>query len=404
MKFPSKMGFSPCWPFILFFTTAIIFSNCGNEKTCEQKKELKKDSFAKDTLVKTEKKKIYERKYNDIARFIAGMPADSNSTLDSSLLVDKEWQKFSKNMEARWQKYDSTRLQKISAWAKKEIPDSVSHTLFYPFSGPDFLNAEIFFPNSDTMVLVGLEPRGKIPVIRKNSSDSLEKYLNEVERSLNSILNFSFFRTLSMKKDLEQKEVNGTIPVMLLFLVRTGNFIENIQMIYLAPSGKIIYSDAEADSIKTQGVEITFHKTGEEKPRILFYFSVDLSDAGVKNKTPQFVSFVNELGTVTTFLKSASYLMHKNYFSVIRSLILKQSDLLLQDDSGIPLKFFSDSIWNNKFYGTYTGTIPMFSAHKQEDLVKAYQDKTNVKSLEFGIGYRWHKNESNLMLSKKKKK
>lgn len=156
--------------------------------------------------------------------------------------------------------------------------------------------------------------------------------------------------------------------------------------------------------IKTKGVEITFANNDDKRLRKLFYFSVDLSDGGLKNKAPEFLTFIDHLGRVSTFLKSASYLMHKTYFSVIRSVILKQSDLVLQDDSGIPVHFFDETEWDNKFYGAYTKPIPMFSNSFQEDLKKAYSDSLHVKALDFGIGYQWHLNKSNLQLSVKKKK
>ena len=385
---------------IMLIGSTFFISGCGNqaEKTTEAKTEVKKDS------VKVEPKISFDRKYNDIARFIAGMQAEQGSVVDASFLQNKEWLKFSKNMDSKWGKYDSTRVTKISTWSKKEIAGKENpFTLFYPFSGPDFLNAEIFFPAADTMVLVGLEPRGKIPQVNSFSNDSLSKYLNEVERSLYAILNFSFFRTISMKVDLNKEDVNGTTPVMMLFLDRTGNSIKDVQLIYVDKSGKIVHDTTTSDAIKTKGVEITFTHKDEKDIKKLFYFSVDLSDAGLKKKTPEFVTFIDHLGTVSTFLKSASYLMHKTYFSVIRSIILKQSDLVLQDDSGIPIRFFTASEWENKLYGTYTKPIPMFSNCFQPDLKDAYSDPTKVKLLDFGIGYQWHKNKSNLLMSVKKK-
>ena len=390
---------------LLIIGSVFFVVGCGTEsdKTKNSKTETKKDSVK----VKVAEPKIsFNRKYDDLARFIAGMPANPGCTIDSAHLKNKEWIKFSKSMEDKWGKYDSTRLKTISDWSKKEITGkSNPFTLFYPFSGPDFLNATIFFPAADTLVLIGLEPRGKTPQINTFSGDSLSKYLNEMERSLFSILNFSFFRTNSMKVDLQSEDVNGTTPVMMLFLARTGHVISDIQLIYIDKKGNIVHdSTATADSIKTKGVEITFTNKDETKAKKLFYYSIDLKDAGLKKTTPEFLTYINHLGTVTTFLKSASYLMHKTYFSVIRSAILNQSDVVLQDDSGIPLSFFTDANWENKFYGTYSKPIPMFSKCFQEDLKNAYSDPTKVKPLDFGIGYQWRKNQSNLLLTTKKKK
>ena len=39
--------------------------------------------------------------------------------------------------------------------------------IFYPFSGPDYLTAHAFFPNADKYVMLGLEPVGKLPELKK---------------------------------------------------------------------------------------------------------------------------------------------------------------------------------------------------------------------------------------------
>ena len=56
-----------------------------------------------------------------------------------------------------WDSADAVRIQPISKWAQKEVKilgDSVK-SLFYPFSGPDFIHANIFFPNTKKIVMLG---------------------------------------------------------------------------------------------------------------------------------------------------------------------------------------------------------------------------------------------------------
>jgi hypothetical protein len=64
--------------------------------------------------------------------------------------------------------------------------------LFYPFSGPDILHAQTFFPEADKYVMIGLEPVGSLPEFKKEETDSLDAYYNKVNTSLNAILKFSF--------------------------------------------------------------------------------------------------------------------------------------------------------------------------------------------------------------------
>lgn len=53
------------------------------------------------------------------------------------------------------------------------------------------------------------------------------------------------------------------------------------------------------------------------------------------------------MGVVNTYLKGASYLLHRNSFSLIRNIILDQSEQVIQDDSGVPFKWFlkEDTKW-----------------------------------------------------------
>jgi hypothetical protein len=97
--------------------------------------------------------------------------------------------------------------------------------------------------------------------------------------------------------------------------------------------------------------------------------------------------------------------MHKAYFSDIRSTILNGSRAILQDDSGLPWKLFNDNTRDVTLYGAYTGTIDIFPKDFQKDLDDAYKkepSKSKVKDLPFGIGYKYIKGTSNLMLSVRK--
>ena len=77
---------------------------------------------------------------------------------------------------------------------------SPSPVVFYMFSGPDFLYANAFFPNASTYVMSGLEPIGSVPDLTKLSRDSLAHGLSNIEESLNSILRYSFFQTIEMRR------------------------------------------------------------------------------------------------------------------------------------------------------------------------------------------------------------
>jgi hypothetical protein len=413
----------------------LSFAGCSND-TPKQQDQPKQDTLRKDTVAAAPEKEIKPAHplYNDIARYIAGMQPAGPGGLDSSLRDTKEWRQFAEAFDKNWQKYDSTRLDVIKAWRESELKEvnASANTLFYPFAGADFLNAYTFFPDADTFVLVGLEPVGTVPDFQitnvapqaksKGSGkvsdaaegsegnvetvDSGKDYFRKVNTSLHAILNFSFFRTKSMAVDFRNEEINGTIHLMLLFIARTGNSVTDIKYVALKPDGEVVRyntnEEAKADtSTRNRGIEIEFLSPDSSLKRA-FYFSVNLADDMLK-KNSSFISFMKSMEPYNTYLKSASYLMHNSYFSVVREeLILGGSSFVLEDDSGMPLKYFNAEVWDIQLYGTYDRPIPMFSMWTQADLREAYKDSTKVKPLPFGIGYDYRPGTSNLLLAKKK--
>ena len=103
-----------------------------------------------------------------------------------------------------------------------------------------------------------------------------------------------------------------------------------------------------------------------------------------------------KLGPADSLIKSASYLLHAAHFAGVRTLLLNRSATIVQDDSGIPLTYFEATKWRVQAFGHYAGPLPMFANFYQPRMAELFR---SASPLEFGIGYRWRKNESNLLLA-----
>ena len=66
----------------------------------------------------------------------------------NQLVKDPQWISYSKSFDTTWKRVDEKSLVKIKHWADTELTqiNKETKTLFYPFSGPDFLYANTFFP------------------------------------------------------------------------------------------------------------------------------------------------------------------------------------------------------------------------------------------------------------------
>ena len=111
--------------------------------------------------------------------------------------------------------------------------------------------------------------------------------------------------------------------------------------------------------------------------------------------------FVEKLNEGDSFLKSASYLMHRGSFSQVRKFLLDHSARIVQDDSGIPLAMFDMSKWQVTPFGNYLEPIPTFPGMYQPKM-KALFKANQPAPIDFGIGYRWRPNQSNLLVATRK--
>ncbi len=88
--------------------------------------------------------------------------------------------------------------------------------------------------------------------------------------------------------------------------------------------------------------------------------------------------------------------MHSGNFSTVRDYILANSATIIQDDSGIPLTYYSPKKWRFFPFGRYAGPIAEFPGRYQESYAELFG---RAQPMDFGIGYRWRSHESNLLLS-----
>ena len=102
------------------------------------------------------------------------------------------------------------------------------------------------------------------------------------------------------------------------------------------------------------------------------------------------------MNNVTTLVKSSSYCMHTDKYADIRELTLNCSDVIVQDDTGIPLNFFDSQQWRIDVYGSYVSPISVFSMHKQQDLKDLI--KKSAKAIDFRFGYNY---PSNILVGRK---
>jgi hypothetical protein len=330
---------------------------------------------------------------DDTARFLAGMPPSAESPL-TPLTKDPAWQRHAKFFDAAFGQLEQRQLSKIRAWAATNLA-AQRPTMFYMFSGPDFLYADAFYAQATTYVLSALEPVGSVPDLTRLPYGGIGPALYDVERSLSSVLSFSFFITKHMKTDLRAGELSGTLPILYVFLARSGKTIRDVSLVALDDKGTAYFANENPGKNATRGVRIVFAGSdGQEKT--LYFFSTDLSNGSTRSSG--FLKFCATLAPGNSLIKSASYLLHSGNFSIVRDFLLANSATIIQDDSGIPLAEYDPNQWQFFPFGRYAGPIAEFPGKYQEQYAELFR---RSQPMDFGIGYRWRSFESNLLLSVK---
>lgn len=333
---------------------------------------------------------IADKALNDEARVMAGLPVNTSNKKLKEITRSPQWKTHEENMNRIWNIYQQT-SPKLMGFAQDELTDvdDDCNFIFYPFSGPDFLFANALFPKMQTYLLVGLEKVGTRVKVKRPTVNTYQLY----ENAVSGIFNLSFFSTEDMRSKNSDDTISGVLPLIEILMARTKREIVSIKYKKLTTGGNIEQADSTSNM-----VEIKFFKQGSHFLQTLYYVSSDLQNRlFARNLGLQNFIKKNQQQSIC-FTKSASYLMHTDAFSYVRSFILDNSQVIVQDDSGIPWKYFLPDEWDNTLYGSYHTPIDEYIDYKQDDLESAYQ-KADPEILDFRIGY---SRQSNLQIFTRK--
>jgi hypothetical protein len=301
-----------------------------------------------------------------------------------------------------WSPVETKWLPNMTEFQRTELsgPPIKDSVIFYPFSGPDILVLTIFFPNNANSVMVALEPAGALPDRALIEKSGAAHYLAGIREAVYSELHRSFFITREMDRNFRGEVTDGLLPPILLLLSRSRHTILDCRYVRLDEQGNVIERalDYKAPgNIGNKGVEIEYASDVDGSVHKLYYFSVNLDDDHLKPNKP-FLAYLSGLKGMTTYFKATSYMTHQKGFSLVCDEVLAGSAAVLQDDSGIPYKYFLASPWKVQLYGDYEKPYEPFEYREQPDLRAAYKS-SKPKPLNFRIGYGFSTIPSNLLLA-----
>ncbi len=334
---------------------------------------------------------------DDIARWLAGLPPSGMALRAFSLVP--AWNEHASELDKAWAQSERERLMKVRAWAPAALGTACTSDspVFYFFSGADFLYPNALFPNARTYVMCAREPVGSQPDPTRITAEELPAALATFRKSLSTLLDFSYFITTDLRRDIEQRQIPGILPVLELILTRGGCRVIEVLPLRCDASGTL--STGTKAKGGSPGVRIRF-KRAELPEQTLFYFYGDISNAGLKTHGGV-LKFCESLGRGRSLLKAASFLPHEGGFTRINEWVLANSTVVVQDPSGIPVRQFARDRWTLRFWGRNPEPIELFAKYGQQELRDAVAAAPPLR-IPFGFGYQYEPEKSLLILAERK--
>lgn len=340
---------------------------------------------------------------SDIANFLAGLPLPEGSPL-SSLQRSPAYEAHVASLARLSQHFDRHYFSKMRAWSASELAPRIPMNVpvYYFFGGPDAVSVLALFPDAPVYILGGLESVGSIPAPNVLSQEEIALGLDNLRKSAEVILSYGHFITKDMKAELDRTAFRGVLPLIYTFIALAGGDVVSTHYFGVGGGGAIqeLGNSASVSRGVLPGVRIEFRRRGRGGVQTLFYVQANAADDALRSNGA-LLKWAGSFGVGNVYLKAASYLLHESYFSRIRSFLLNYAVSVLQDDSGIPFRFFRDGNWRLWLFGTYSGTLDIFAKYYQSDLQAAFATPGTAVPLPFGTGYKWRLGESNLLLAVK---
>ena len=298
-------------------------------------------------------------------------------------------------MDRLWTQIEHSSVIPIRNWREANVPTGYRHrSVTYFLSGVDFLNPNCFFPDAPEYLLVAMEPPGRVPSI---GPENMERIFESMLASLQWFARYNYFTTVGMASDISRSELEGAVPVFLFFVARLGHTPLSLEYFNLSEEGVMEQSDRE----QAQGVRIRFRDRDGATVHDLIYLRALLRNSTILANTSTGRFLGQHRAHRAYILKAAEYFFHLRGYEPLRQFVLSSADLVIEDDSGIPLRDFPAARWMPGFFGEYVRPVSLGGLPNppfQADLAGAFRAGARPIAFPYGYGSLRHPERSNLIL------
>ena len=273
--------------------------------------------------------------------------------------------------------YQSKFLAPMQAWSAQHLNKLGTKKLTYVFSGADIVTPMTLFNSADHYTLVADQVPEYVPAQETSPPQVAKECQTQAY-----FARYGYFRT----HDLEGKDsVKPRFIKMLAYsILMSGGSIAKMEYLSIASNGKLDVRD-NPSAVRPDGLR--FHVTTVDKrPVLVDYLRMNLSNSGLLAE-PRLQQFLATHTDGTIFIKSASHLLQKNYFSILAGLITEHAHSVVQDETGLDVELLTKH-YQVDSYGKFLRPHPLW--HDSPSGVRLRQflsAQTALQPLPFTIGY-----------------
>jgi len=308
------------------------------------------------------------------ARYFAGLDSPS---------ADTERKAFQKHTKSAWANYEKRIGQPLQTWTKQEVAYPGGDTVFYPFSGPDFLTVERMYPNADRYVMVALQKALKPSYPETMDQAQRLAFEQKLDVAWNKFGRLGYFRTEDLDEDQHDKTSNlGVTTILMAFAARLGYEVTEVVPLGF-DNAKGEWEPLTAADAQWKSVRLSLQKNGRKVT--LDYLGLDLSNDGLRAHKHQ-QAWMKQMAGKPTLLKAASHLLQEPYFTILRDMIVAAAPIVVQDETGLEYTDLG-KIGEVKLYGNFIKPQILFKTTRQPALAAAYKAEKSPGALPFAFSY-----------------
>jgi hypothetical protein len=330
---------------------------------------------------------------------------------DDSLLpahIDKKLVDTHCNMlTSAFAEYKREWLDVAGPFIAKLRPAGLPNTVVYPFGGGDLVSALATYPDATELTTLSLEIAGDIRPIDKADNKRLGNELTQLRDHLGKLFLKAHSRTINL--DIETRgAIPGEVAYSMAALTIHGYEPVTVRYFTFKPDGTLKYlTEDDIAKNKADGragpfanAEIRFRKKGDSKVRILRHVAYDLSDQSLK-KAPALLKHLESKGKVSTMTKAASHLLWDDAnFSVIRDYLMRNTDWMISDTTGVPPRIAKKNGFVQDVYGAYEWPEP-FGTVNNTDATAFHEMFKTATPITFRYGYPDNKSHGHIVVTHK---